>query len=56
MIADQIRGLRISHTSVHDTLSGKRLPAVDKLLCIVTALDGDTEHFRRLWLKARGNK
>lgn len=47
------RGLGLSHTSVHNLLTGSVVPSWDVLRRVVTVLDGDPEQFRALWLAAR---
>ncbi|GIJ46882.1 hypothetical protein Val02_37680 [Virgisporangium aliadipatigenens] len=42
----------VSHTSVADALSGRRVPSWTKLQKIVNYLDGDVERFRTLWAGA----
>ncbi|MEV7021384.1 tetratricopeptide repeat protein [Kitasatospora sp. NPDC093558] len=43
----------LSHTTVSQTLRGARLPSWRSLEAVVSALDGDVEEFRRLWVDTR---
>jgi len=43
----------LSHTTVNAVLRGHRVPRWEPLRQVVVALDGDVEHFRRLWVDAR---
>jgi hypothetical protein len=49
-------GGQMSHTTVNDSLRGLTLPSWPTLERIVTALDGDAERFRALWVQARTAK
>lgn len=42
-----------SLSTVHSAITGKLLPSWTHVESIVIALDGNTEHFRDLWIKAR---
>lgn len=55
VIAAKVRqeGGQMSHTTVNDSLRGLMLPSWPTLERIVTALNGDAEHFRALWVQAR---
>jgi hypothetical protein len=46
------KGSGSSHTTVAETLSGKRIPSWPLVAGIVTYLDGDKERFRQLWMAA----
>lgn len=48
-IAGLVTGEKMSHTTVNDTLMGKRLPTWPVLDRIVAALGGDRERFLDLW-------
>lgn len=39
----------VSHTTVNDVLSGRKVPSWRVLASILTVLDGDAEHVRTLW-------
>ena len=43
----------LSHTTINAVLRGSRVPRWEPLQHVVAALDGDVEHFRSLWMKAR---
>lgn len=45
-------GGRISHTTVADALSGRRVPSWPAVAAIVRALEGDEQTFRRAWVEA----
>jgi hypothetical protein len=46
-------GGKISHDTVHRTLTSTHLPRWDPLELVVKALNGDVETFRVLWMAAR---
>ena len=48
--------IRVSHTSVHNILQGKRVPSWAMVEAIVTALGGNRPHFKKLWMQAKGAK
>jgi len=43
----------LSHTTANAVLRGHRVPRWEPLRQVVVALDGDVEHFRKLWVEAR---
>ena len=45
---------KITHTTVNQALTGKHVPSWPVLESIVKVLDGDAEHYRALWVQARG--
>lgn len=53
-LAELVRrtGGKLSHTTVHDLLAGTQFPTWPTLSAVVSALDGDVEHFRALWKEA----
>jgi hypothetical protein len=42
----------ISHTTVHEALSGKRLPRWDYAKTLIDLMGGEVEHFHKLWVAA----
>lgn len=46
-------GVAVSHSTVHDALSGKRAVSWHRTEALVEALGGDVEAFRALWMTAR---
>lgn len=45
---------RLSHTTIAEAFSGRRLPSWEALEAIIEALNGDTKDFRLLWADAVG--
>jgi hypothetical protein len=47
-------GGKLSHATVHEALSGRRLVSWPALASIVSVLDGNVDHFRQLWADSHG--
>lgn len=43
----------VSHTTIADTLAGRRTPSWSVVVALVRVLNGDEEEFKQLWLEAR---